>query len=124
MIRGPPSSTLFPYTTLFRSGRDAEGRCRGPDVNLAALGGVGVGDARRPARLRPGARGDGAERVPSGFTVRSRARHTGFTCALSPGVLASVGEIRLFRRNQVTEVRLHRGEVRLLFRIGELGDRD
>src|SRR5258708_29172358 len=25
MIRRPPRSTLFPYTTLFRSGRDAEG---------------------------------------------------------------------------------------------------
>src|SRR3712207_8381568 len=24
MIRRPPRSTLFPYTTLFRSGRDAE----------------------------------------------------------------------------------------------------
>src|ERR1022692_4095409 len=36
MIRRPPRSTLFPYTTLFRSGRDAGGmgararhRCRG-----------------------------------------------------------------------------------------------
>src|SRR2546430_10249565 len=26
MIRRPPRSTLFPYTTLFRSGRDALGR--------------------------------------------------------------------------------------------------
>src|SRR5258708_15408913 len=25
MIRRPPRSTLFPYTTLFRSGRDARG---------------------------------------------------------------------------------------------------
>src|SRR5438067_8888965 len=24
MLRRPPTSTLFPYTTLFRSGRDAE----------------------------------------------------------------------------------------------------
>src|SRR5256885_13026192 len=31
MIRRPPRSTLFPYTTLFRSRRDpfAEGRCSG-----------------------------------------------------------------------------------------------
>src|SRR5256885_13789332 len=34
MIRRPPRSTLFPYTTLFRSGRDqcvlpGAGRCRG-----------------------------------------------------------------------------------------------
>src|SRR5256885_6797684 len=27
-------------------------------------------------------------------------------------------------RNQVTKVRLHRGEVRLFLRVGELGDRD
>src|SRR3989441_9148558 len=33
MIRRPPRSTLFPYTTLFRShrfGRDSGGRCRVP----------------------------------------------------------------------------------------------
>src|SRR3712207_8209158 len=29
MIRRPPRSTLFPYTTLFRSGREAQGRRRG-----------------------------------------------------------------------------------------------
>src|SRR5690349_21970300 len=29
MIRRPPRSTLFPYTTLFRSGRDGP-RARGP----------------------------------------------------------------------------------------------
>src|SRR3712207_7236312 len=27
MIRRPPRSTLFPYTTLFRSGRRPTGRC-------------------------------------------------------------------------------------------------
>src|SRR3712207_8450692 len=43
MIRRPPRSTLFPYTTLFRSGRDgAEGaQPRGEDR------------ARRSVRLRP-----------------------------------------------------------------------
>src|SRR5438445_5589982 len=30
MIRRPPRSTLFPYTTLFRSLLDREGRERGP----------------------------------------------------------------------------------------------
>src|SRR3712207_7960035 len=28
MIRRPPRSTLFPYTTLFRSGRDLQGGAR------------------------------------------------------------------------------------------------
>src|SRR2546430_11031922 len=36
MIRRPPRSTLFPYTTLFRSGRSARGQ-RHP--HLAAAGG-------------------------------------------------------------------------------------
>src|SRR2546422_9806188 len=43
MIRRPPRSTLFPYTTLFRSRlaevADAE--------DAAALGGLGVGDTAR-----------------------------------------------------------------------------
>src|SRR5689334_23868726 len=44
MIRRPPRSTLFPYTTLFRSGRADRGsgcarRCR-------------VGGGRRPGRAR------------------------------------------------------------------------
>src|SRR2546425_4005850 len=36
MIRRPPRSTLFPYTTLFRS--EAERPARRPDVGLAQLG--------------------------------------------------------------------------------------
>src|SRR5205823_8182473 len=28
MLRRPPRSTLFPYTTLFRSVRSSQGRCR------------------------------------------------------------------------------------------------
>src|SRR2546430_12243381 len=43
MIRRPPRSTLFPYTTLFRSG--------------GARGAVGVGD-RRGERVHPLARQD------------------------------------------------------------------
>src|SRR3712207_7915774 len=34
MIRRPPRSTLFPYTTLFRSARDAD--VRQPQVGLVA----------------------------------------------------------------------------------------
>src|SRR2546425_4558451 len=52
MIRRPPRSTLFPYTTLFRSperaaragGGGAGGRCR------ASPGGVARGAAAGPAR--------------------------------------------------------------------------
>src|SRR2546430_6087133 len=44
MIRRPPRSTLFPYTTLFRSGSARAPRCRW-DLVRGFLGG-------RPARLR------------------------------------------------------------------------
>src|SRR2546422_6310246 len=50
MIRRPPRSTLFPYTTLFRSGAERGGACRihpAPDD-----GGVsGQGEDRKSTRL-------------------------------------------------------------------------
>src|SRR2546426_6937718 len=45
MIRRPPRSTLFPYTTLFRSGRDGPG---------------GGGDLRLQVHLEPPRSGDAA----------------------------------------------------------------
>src|SRR5260221_6432969 len=36
MIRRPPRSTLFPYTTLFRSEPSAKSRARSPPVRQAA----------------------------------------------------------------------------------------
>src|SRR5438105_8822567 len=44
MIRRPPRSTLFPYTTLFRSGEDASGR------QAAARPRTTAGPARNPDR--------------------------------------------------------------------------
>src|SRR5258708_14463314 len=44
MIRRPPRSTLFPYTTLFRSARGGDHRAR-------RRGGRGVDAARRRAHL-------------------------------------------------------------------------
>src|SRR5256885_7399679 len=67
MIRRPPRSTLFPYTTLFRSRSDRGGgvRGRGPGSGRRAAGrdgqdrlgagdpaGVAGGLARGPERLR------------------------------------------------------------------------
>src|SRR3712207_8201309 len=57
MIRRPPRSTLFPYTTLFRSGR-AEG-ARGDDQGVQQRNGGQV-----LARDRAGERAGGAERLP------------------------------------------------------------
>src|SRR5256885_12095443 len=57
MIRRPPRSTLFPYTTLFRSGRlaGAGGAGRVPERGAGAGGAGGGGQA---AALRAHGRGD------------------------------------------------------------------
>src|SRR2546427_9629644 len=49
MIRRPPRSTLFPYTTLFRSPRLQRDRRRGDDVGVRTR----VAGGRRPRRARP-----------------------------------------------------------------------
>src|SRR5436309_11782438 len=67
MIRRPPRSTLFPYTTLFRSGSSGESGsseslptwdksyCAGPDAQTARVGLVriraGIARARAARRL-------------------------------------------------------------------------
>src|SRR2546422_7946076 len=56
MIRRPPRSTLFPYTTLFRS-HVADARCAAPRAtgrrNRVARGGEGRLAARGPPPDRP-----------------------------------------------------------------------
>src|SRR5256886_7155058 len=67
MIRRPPRSTLFPYTTLFRS-------CRRRD------GPAGLGGGARPDGARPGAGRDRwrhRPRVRPGVRSGAAARHTG-----------------------------------------------
>src|SRR2546430_11466067 len=49
MIRRPPRSTLFPYTTLFRSGGDARRGHRGQPFHADDLGGL----ERSPPREEP-----------------------------------------------------------------------
>src|SRR3712207_8689781 len=44
MIRRPPRSTLFPYTTLFRSERRTRRLASGVDVLCALRGNVAVGE--------------------------------------------------------------------------------
>src|SRR2546427_4269155 len=56
MIRRPPRSTLFPYTTLFRSGADAT--ALDEDANL--LDDVGIGERGDVARVH--GIGNGGER--------------------------------------------------------------
>src|SRR5690242_20823397 len=60
MLRRPPRSTLFPYTTLFRSAgpfRRAAGSLRGRALPLAR--GDSVARDSRADRVRRGRRGDG-----------------------------------------------------------------
>src|SRR2546430_10273778 len=68
MIRRPPRSTLFPYTTLFRSrgGRGSDRECL--DVRARRVGLDGRPGARRAHRARP--RGGGRVRGRGG-QVRS-----------------------------------------------------
>src|SRR2546430_8207022 len=60
MIRRPPRSTLFPYTTLFRSGTEASrcSCCSAPGSPVRVLGGTGHG-RRRLSRAGDGAVGPG-----------------------------------------------------------------
>src|SRR2546426_8045849 len=93
MIRRPPRSTLFPYTTLFRSGACGRGSAAGGGRRKAVYGGECVrqayapaigrshsaggraGDQRqRAAALRTGGRdGDGGDLRVHGAGVRLRA---------------------------------------------------
>src|SRR2546430_4085786 len=71
MIRRPPRSTLFPYTTLFRSARErtgAEGLLRDPPRRADAKRALPLDARRRPGRDR-GDRG-----APQGGTDRKSTR--------------------------------------------------
>src|SRR5258708_28602882 len=85
MIRRPPRSTLFPYTTLFRSGR---GRVVGvdDDVLLAA-------DARGAADCRQRQRGRDSSRLLSRHPSKS---HSVVCLEIQVGgVLAPRGGVRV-----------------------------
>src|SRR5258706_11634711 len=73
MIRRPPRSTLFPYTTLFRSaGNRAADR---DDARPGARPGAGRGPRERPDELSGNA--DGARAIRSGQSGRARSEeHT------------------------------------------------
>src|SRR3712207_7712278 len=82
MIRRPPRSTLFPYTTLFRSRADGRVLQRRNDPGLAAR-------AARPRRAR-GARGGAAEdgrgrrllRRPDRKSTRLNSSHANISYAV------------------------------------------
>src|SRR3989475_2628724 len=80
MIRRPPRSTLFPYTTLFRSPLDPRERGVHAQHELAVLG-LGSGQELGRVRAREGADQHGAHaRAAASITYRgmmSRAAMTG-----------------------------------------------
>src|SRR2546427_970322 len=57
MIRRPPRSTLFPYTTLFRSGTDAgQGNAGGAVPDRCGIGGRPAAALRLPGKGRAAGR--------------------------------------------------------------------
>src|SRR3712207_7148798 len=67
MIRRPPRSTLFPYTTLFRSGRGGDGpQAPGADHGLAA----------RRAGDGPGGAGEDLRGAPPSWSSARSEEHT------------------------------------------------
>src|SRR5689334_24859808 len=81
MIRRPPRSTLFPYTTLFRSARDEDARAgragsrRGGAAAAArrpACGGPGVSGARLEGPLRRGRSEEHTSELQSQFHLVCR----------------------------------------------------
>src|SRR3712207_8856935 len=72
MIRRPPRSTLFPYTTLFRSGVERRAEARGD------CGSVRRSAGRAVARAHPRAGADGPKigQAAAGLTPLRSEEHT------------------------------------------------
>src|SRR5438552_11942742 len=91
MIRRPPRSTLFPYTTLFRS-RRPPGGARAGGLRRPRTAPGGRIPRARPPRRAPAGRGRGA----------GRGRHGGHGMTLP--LVASALPLPLLRRGKVREV--------------------
>src|SRR5437773_11598664 len=99
MLPPPPSSTLFPYTTLFRS--DRHPRALPPSRLAAVLGGVharhagGSDPAGREGRAQSGDRPDAAARRGGGrpaLRLRPEELRQGDPAALkSPAIIPRAG---------------------------------
>src|SRR3712207_9014459 len=74
MIRRPPRSTLFPYTTLFRSHERAESSWSLPSTTSPQSDGSRRGRRRRPT-TRPSPRRRGRVPPNDGWRIRSE-EHT------------------------------------------------
>src|SRR2546427_5832921 len=81
MIRRPPRSTLFPYTTLFRSEQRGETRLRHRRAGIAANEGVGRG-CRRPEPPGDQVPHDGAEQARSEEHTSELQSQSNLVCRL------------------------------------------
>src|SRR2546422_7051236 len=90
MIRRPPRSTLFPYTTLFRSqlGAGPGIRARAEDRDLAGVGALQREVLARDPRLRSGGRGRVPRVVRGGEAHRPRVVRRGVPPAAQAGGMA------------------------------------
>src|SRR4051812_49676766 len=85
MIRPPPSSTLFPYTTLFRSlaggPRRPPGNPKGPRMKLLVCGGAGFIGSNF-ARIRSRDHGDEVVVLRSEEHTSELQSHVNLVCRL------------------------------------------
>src|SRR5256886_17040208 len=119
MIRRPPRSTLFPYTTLFRSRGVSTGR---EDLSDFAAGTVGALQAGLPRRAA-GRQGGGADVLRPGHRqLRSLSRgQPRARQAPAPGAVASPASgAGVWGGAGVSETRENRGEMPFLDHVEEL----
>src|SRR3712207_8121228 len=91
MIRRPPRSTLFPYTTLFRSGRGVVPR-QAPRAGTQDGTPAGDGDGLEQLDGAPGAQDRKSTRLNSShanisyavFCLKKKQRYTAHTASLNP----------------------------------------
>src|SRR2546426_6683303 len=74
MIRRPPRSTLFPYTTLFRSGG---ARCRAVGLGSPSAGAAGASEDRlyHAPSVPPGIAAGGQSPAPDRKSTRLNSSH-------------------------------------------------
>src|SRR3989449_3207651 len=104
MIRRPPRSTLFPYTTLFRSRGERDGPARGGRRDRAVVFQVGERRATRPVGVKP-APSPAQEQGVVGRAVRGgEAPRPVAVAHPRAGVRDRVGALRVRRATRVLEV--------------------
>src|SRR5947199_3395469 len=76
MIRPPPRSTLFPYTTLFRSAHIVRNRGAAHVENARELGAIDLNTAGRAAKMHCG------QRMQDRKSTRLNSSHLGISYAV------------------------------------------